>query len=162
MSGFEVSRSIAAPIERVFEAATDLASAPERISGILALEILTDGPVGAGTRFRETRKMFGREATEEMEIQDFEAPHRYSVRAENHGCLYLSEFRFAEEAGGTEVTFLFEAKGLTLLSKIMMFITKPLAKTMIKLVVQDLEDIKRYVESSQEATRLMPGAAGWP
>lgn len=149
MSGFEVSRSIAAPIEAVFAAATDLQSAPERVSGILKLELLTDGPVGAGTRFRETRVMFGREATEEMEIQDFDPPNRYSVRAENHGCLYLSEFRFQEEDSGTLVTFAFEGKGLTTFAKIMMVLTKPLMKTMIKCVVQDLDDIKAYVEGLQ-------------
>ncbi|MCH9648170.1 MAG: SRPBCC family protein [Deltaproteobacteria bacterium] len=146
MSGFEVSRSIAAPIEEVFDAATDLRSAPDRVSGIVELEVLTDGPVGAGTRFREKRIMFGKEATEEMEIQDFDPPNRYSVRAENHGCLYLSEFRFQEENDGTLVTFAFESKGLTTFAKIMLVLTKPLMKTMIKCVVQDLDDIKAYME----------------
>ena len=67
-----VSKQISAPHQAVFEKFTDFAHVAENVRGIERMEILTDGPIGQGTRFRETRIMFNREATEEMEITDWE------------------------------------------------------------------------------------------
>lgn len=50
--------------QAVFEAISDLEHAAERIGAIKEIEMLTDGPVGKGTRWRETRLMFGKECTE--------------------------------------------------------------------------------------------------
>ena len=60
MFGFSVDRHVDAPPEVVFAHASDFRRAPEFITAIAKMEILTSGPVGAGTRFRETRMMFGR------------------------------------------------------------------------------------------------------
>ena len=68
MTSFEVSTVISASPERVFALFTDLAHAPDNIRAIKKLELLTPGPMCMGTRFRETRVMFGKEATEEMEV----------------------------------------------------------------------------------------------
>ena len=62
-------RFVTRPVEDVFAVFTDLHRAAERIRGIERLEVLTDGPVGKGTRFRETRIMFRREATEEHRVR---------------------------------------------------------------------------------------------
>ena len=95
-----ISETIARPIEEVFAAATDFAGSVERIGGIEKVEMLSEGPVGLGTRFRETRTMFGREATEEMEVVEFEPPRRYVLGAESHGSRYRTEIRFAETGDG--------------------------------------------------------------
>ena len=68
MAGFVMTRHVSAPQAMVFEYVTDLRRAPERISGITKMEVLTEGPIRAGTRFKETRMMFKRECTEEMEM----------------------------------------------------------------------------------------------
>jgi hypothetical protein len=41
---------------------------PEIISSIKSIEVLTPGPIRAGTRLREDRIMFGRDLTQELEI----------------------------------------------------------------------------------------------
>ena len=58
MAQFTLKKHIEAPPERVFEVVTDLRGAPERIRGITKMEVLTEGPIGGGTRYRETRIMF--------------------------------------------------------------------------------------------------------
>lgn len=68
MTPIRMSTTIQAPPERAFAAFADFPHAARSVSGIERIEMLTDGPVGAGTRFRETRIMFGREATEEMKV----------------------------------------------------------------------------------------------
>ena len=46
-----VTERIHAPIERVFAVFSDLHGASENIDGIEQLEVLTDGPIGAGHAF---------------------------------------------------------------------------------------------------------------
>lgn len=145
--GVKVSKRIEAPVERVFEAATDLKRAAEAIEGIKQLEVLTEGPIGKGTRFRETRVMFGREATEEMEITSFDPPRGYTVGCENHGCRYVSEFRFEPSADGTDLTMTFDATPLTMTAKVMSVIGGLFERKMAQICEKDLDDLRRSIES---------------
>lgn len=147
MSKLQVTRHINAPPETVFARATDMEHTAEIISGIEKVEILTDGPVGLGTRFRETRIMLGREAVEEMEFIVFEPPHRYVLGAASHGSRYRTEFVFAEKEGGTDMTLHFEGTPLTFFAKIMTFLMKPMMKKMADMCAADLEDLKKAIES---------------
>ena len=85
MAGVTIRQRIEAPRDKVFSMATDIEKWPTYMQGITRTELVGDGPVGLGTRFRETRIMFKREATEEMEITAFEPPKRYAIGCENHG-----------------------------------------------------------------------------
>src|SRR5688500_12459284 len=108
MFGFSVDRHIDAPPDVVFARASDFRRAPETISAIVKMDILTSGPVGAGTRFRETRVLFGREATEEMTVTVFEPPKRYTLDAESHGSRYHTELSFTPDGQGTRLTMTFQ------------------------------------------------------
>ena len=68
------NKQIEAEPEQVFLLFTDIEKFPENLSGIERVELLTAGPVGVGTRFKETRIMFKRETTEEMEVTRFDPP----------------------------------------------------------------------------------------
>src|SRR4030095_6023941 len=68
MANITVSNQVAAPVAAVFERFTDLESSPARVSGIKAIEKQTAGPFGLGTRWVETREVFGMTDTAEMEI----------------------------------------------------------------------------------------------
>jgi hypothetical protein len=96
MQGFSISRRVAAPIERVFAVFTDFSGSPSRIPEIVQIEMLTSGPVGVGTRFRETRKVFREKtATELIEVTVFEPPRRVGMRCTSCGVRYDMEWRFA-------------------------------------------------------------------
>src|SRR5690606_5841260 len=88
---------IQAPPERVFEVFSDIPGTGARLSGISRIEMLSEGPIGKGTRWRETRTMFGKEAVEEMGITEFDPPRGYSVAAENHGAKYLTFYTLIPE-----------------------------------------------------------------
>ncbi|MEM8933857.1 MAG: SRPBCC family protein, partial [Acidobacteriota bacterium] len=107
MAGFSVTRRIDAPVDEVFAVFADFEHAAERIDGIRELDVLTDGPIGAGSRFRETRVMYGKEATEEMEITAFEPDRSYTVECTSHGAHFTSVYTFEPEHGGTNVTLSF-------------------------------------------------------
>ena len=141
-------RHVAAPVERVWELATDLAGAPGVVRGIEAVEVLTPGPFGVGTRWRETRRVFGRSATEEMTVTAVE-PHRsYTTEASGPGVRYVSGFAFAPTAdGGTEVTATFGAEPTTTVSRVLGTLTAPLGRRAIaKALEQDVDDIATAAE----------------
>lgn len=152
MPGITVASHVDAPIERVFEAYIDLPNAPSIVGAIRQVELLTPLPVGVGTRFRETRIMMGREATEEMTIAEFEPPRRFVFTAQSYGMDYTTTFRFAPEGVGTTVTCEFSGQPLSLAAKVMCAVTMPLMKsTLVKCLAQDMEDIRRHVEAASSA-----------
>ena len=144
------SITINAPRERVFEIASDIPRAAERIPDITKVEMLGEGPVGKGTRWRETRVMFGKEHTETLEIADFRVPEFYAVTAHNCGTDYLTTFDFKSNGPeSTTLTFAFQGTPTTFMARVMGAIMAPLLKkTMQKCLRSDLESIKRACEAA--------------
>ncbi len=147
MKPLACSEVIRAPVSRVFHMASDLANAPDWSSQIRRIEMLTNGPPGVGTRFRETRVMFGKEATEEMEITGFQRDREYTLECDSCGCHYTTVLSFREEAGGTRVTMKFGAVAQTLFARVMGFLMAPMMKGMLaRCLKQDLADLKAKCE----------------
>lgn len=143
-----VERPIAAPRDRVWEALTDLHGMPGTLSGVTRVEVLTEGPFQTGTRWIETRKMFGKEATEEMWVTACQAPSRYVVEAESRGAHYVSEFTVREAGPGrTVVRMTFSARpprGVGgLLAKLLGGLGR---RAVAKAVERDLADVAKAVE----------------
>jgi hypothetical protein len=138
---------IGAPIDRVFAIMTNFAHAPNVIQGITKVEVLSAGPVGVGTRFKETRVMFGRDATETMEVTAFDAPRSYTLTALSCGVEFKSAFLFEPDGAGTKVTLSLQGKPRTLLARILSPISRMLMGPMMKkCIVKDMEDVKRAAE----------------
>ena len=148
MPSVEVGTTIAAPPERVFEVATDLANLPQTMSGIDSVEVLSDGPFGEGARWRETRTLYGKQATEEMWVTGFDPPRSYVVEAESHGAHYRTEITFAAEGDGTRVTFVFGARPLSFFARLFSVFGGLMMKSVGKALEQDLGDLKRAAESA--------------
>lgn len=148
MKQLQVSQVVAAPPEAVFRAATDFAGAPGRISAIKRVTMLTDGPARVGTRFEETREMFGREATETMEVTSLEAPRSVVLAALSHGCRYRSQFRFEPEGDGTRVTMTFAAEPRTLFAKVMSVLMAAMARRLVEACSRDLRDLAAHCEGA--------------
>jgi hypothetical protein len=146
-ASFTLKKHVNAPPPVVFARASDFANAPTFITAIKKVEILTPGPVQAGTRFRETRVMFKREASEVMEVTAFAPPTGYTLTAESCGCRYRTEFRFTPSSGGTDVAMTFEGTPLTFIAKVMGFLMKPMIKMCAKETQKDLDDLARACEA---------------
>ncbi|MEM9373721.1 MAG: SRPBCC family protein [Planctomycetota bacterium] len=157
MTTIQATETIDAPIERVFDIASDIPGCAERIAGINRVEVLEEapaasgnnGPVGMGFKWREWRTMFGKEATEDMWITGWSPPHSYQVEARSHGCHYLSDITFADVGDGrTTMTWSFNATPETLLAKVMMKVFAFMNKKLTQCLVDDLADLRRAAESS--------------
>lgn len=137
-----------APADRVYGLAVDLDRWPQTIRAIERVESLTPGPVAVGTRFKETRKMFGREATETMEFVELTPPTSYAVAADACGCRVVSRFRFTPVGDATEVTLEMDASARGFVGKLL----APLAWMMLaassKCVQEDLADLKAAAEAT--------------
>ena len=79
--------TISAPKQAVWKVITALENGAETISGIEQIEILEQPENGlVGLKWRETRTLFGKTATEIMWITDAVDNDFYTTRAESHGC----------------------------------------------------------------------------
>ena len=149
MPSVEVQKTIAAPPDHVFRIATDLENIARTMSGIDSAEVLTDGPFGEGTRWRETRTLYGRQATEEMWVTGFDPPGSYVVEAESHGAHYRTGLTFEPADDGTRVNMVFSARPVSFLARMFWFLVgAAMLKSVQKALAQDLDDLKRVAESA--------------
>ena len=143
-----VSRTVAAPVETVWAVATDLTAAPETLPGVTRVEVLEGEIFGVGTRWRETRTMMGREATEEMVVTAATAPSSYTVEADNHGVHYVSTFAFAPVgADRTEVTMTFAGTPTAPQNPLVKLMGRFGLRMVRKTLEQDLADLARAAEA---------------
>ena len=114
MATFEMTEWLAQAPKDVFQFVTDSANAPKVIPSVVRMEKLTDGPIGVGTRYQETRLIDGKEQTAELEIVAFDSGSRYSVRNEAQGIETIYEYDLHPENDGTRIllTCHVNAKGL--------------------------------------------------
>jgi len=110
MSTVAVTRLIEAPVAVVWRVFTDLTRRREWLSAVTAVEVRTPGPFGAGTVWRETRRMAdGGEVTEEFHVRESVAPERFVVASPGIGADYQMTYSFVpvvagRHRGGTMVT----------------------------------------------------------
>lgn len=149
MARFSVAKYVDAPPSVVFALFTDFEHAPEHVSGISRLEVLTPGPMHIGTRLRETRQTNGHEKTEELEVTAFEPGLHFDLRRRVGATEVRQAFRFIPERTGTQVEVDVESEPLSLAAKLITPITNhTLTGYMRKAIVQDIEDLRRYAEST--------------
>jgi uncharacterized membrane protein len=142
MRDVEVRRHVAAPVERVWAVTTDLGSAPQVVRGIDAVEVLTPGDFGVGTRWRETRTMMGRSATEEMTVTAVEPQRSYTTEAVRPGVRYVSTVAVAPAGDGSELTMTFGARPTSALVRLLAAVTGPLGRRAVaKALEKDMADL---------------------
>lgn len=124
---------IAAPPERVWAGLVDVDRMGEWMKGLVRIERLTEGPLTVGSQFRETRKMWGREAGEVFEVTVFDPPRLLELYVDGkRGSSGCGEYRFRHtltpEGAGTRLTLSGEFGGqkgcMAFLSKLMLGMMK--------------------------------------
>lgn len=145
------SVTVHAPLHEVFERLRDLDQAQQHVQGIESIEVL-HGParMEVGTRWRETRRMWGQDATEEMEVVELVEDSHYVTEAVHEGMRYTSGFRVAPVGTGrgeaTRVTMDFAAEALTRRSRVAAAMMRPMARMVAKECRKDLLDVKTSFE----------------
>jgi carbon monoxide dehydrogenase subunit G len=138
--------------QQVWDVISDFDHVEDRISAITRFEVLTDGPVGVGTRFRETRVMLKREATEEMEITAWDPPNGYATECESCGAQYRTTLACIPDGDGTRVEMTMEARPMSFMAKVMGAVMgRMVMGACRKAFDRDLEDLRAVVEGDPAA-----------
>jgi hypothetical protein len=148
-------RSSASP-DRVWAVASDFAAAAGRIRAITRIEIVTPGPVGSGTRFREWR---GRQMVD-MEVVAWSPPRSYSLRGYAMGTEFTSEIRCVPDEPGTRLEMEIHVRPRTFVAKLLSPLISLMSKVMVKSCSKDLVDIATAAErdARDERSRAVAGA----
>jgi hypothetical protein len=127
---------------------TNIENASNTIGSIQKVEVLEKPEHGlVGFKWRETRTLFGKTATEEMWITDAAKNEFYKTRAESHGFIYICTLSIAAHNGSSSLTMTHDSKPQGLVAKLLSFPMGLVFKgIMKKALLQDLNDIKVAVE----------------
>jgi len=140
--------SIRAPKEAVWKTITDFENGAKRLSTIQKIEILEKPQNGlVGLKWRETRVLFGKSATEVMWITGAVNNQYYETRAENHSAVYTCRMSVEDQQGGTVLSMEFSGEPQTFGAKVMIALMGWMVKGATrKAIRKDLEEIKKVIE----------------
>lgn len=145
MKPIRIIRTIEAPLDVVFQTVSDVRNFSKAVPHITHIEFLTEQQVGAGTRFRETRAMNGREQAVELEVAEYVTDDRVRMISDAGGTIWDSLFTVSPEAGKVTLTMQMDIRPYKLLSKIM----TPLIRSMVvKGVAADMDAVQTYCEAN--------------
>lgn len=150
MAALEVTHDIKADAEAVWSVVTGMDDWVDVIEAIESVERLDDGErFGLGTTWRETRTMFGKKATEEMEVTEFDDGRRYAAAAESHGSKYFSEISVEPADGGCRITMRFRGEPQSTLARVMdATVGRLFIGATRKALARDLADIGAAAEAA--------------
>ncbi|MBH0071950.1 MULTISPECIES: SRPBCC family protein [unclassified Pseudoalteromonas] len=139
------------PKRKVWAAITDIENSANMLSGIIDVKIIEKPPQGlVGLKWLETRKIFGKAASETMWITEAVTNEYYCTRAENGGAVYTTKLSLTAAEPSTCLTMTFsdrsESIWVKMISAVIGFFLKSSMRKMLK---KDLDEIKHYVESKK-------------
>ncbi|MGG3890804.1 SRPBCC family protein [Metabacillus fastidiosus] len=145
---FEVKRTFHVSQKVAYTSLLDLDSTRHWMQGLVGIKRLDEGPMQVGSQWKETRKMFGKEASEHFEVAELYEPDKIVLRCDGtKGTTGKGEYVFtyiiASSGDQSEVTLQGEIKGLTGLTKLY---GKMMAGTFKKACAKDLDALKTYLE----------------
>ncbi|MFE4196639.1 SRPBCC family protein [Paenarthrobacter sp. NPDC056912] len=142
MKGFEFSEHIATSPQEVFKVISNPTEATKFLDNIKESKKLTEGPIAAGSTFRETRIVSGKEASADLLVNAYEPDTHVSISTEAEGIKVAYDYRLSPEDGGTRLKWVceLESNGLR---KMML----PMVAAIMKKEDGDhLQKLKAYLE----------------
>lgn len=134
------------PRTHVWEFITDPSNASRWMPNLTSIEVITEGPLGVGSKYRETRRFKGRDNTSEIEVTAWEPPIVYAAGTPYAGAFFEYRYQLSSPTEtSTHLELIATARARTILGKLA---AVPLIKAMEKADGEHLEAIKRAVEGA--------------
>lgn len=146
MANVVVTEKISAPVEKVFQAFTDLEHGSERVSGIKEIDVMTTHGFSLGCRWREFREVLGRLDEAEMEVTAFEKNRSYTITHHKAGVRIDTSFTFEAVDGGTKVSIEFGLNPQGLPPGLLSPIEWAMKGRVREVLHRDLSDLKTSIE----------------
>ena len=149
---FTLHRTLPAPPARVFAALAEPDGLRAWMPNLVRIEPVGGVASGVGARFRETRRMFGREASEEFQVTAHEPPSRLGLRVDGSqgssgSGVYDFEYRLAP-AGEGETRLELDAS-ITGTSRVMRWLGWLLGGMYRKMIDKDLDALARHLAADR-------------
>ncbi len=143
----EASITINASKAAVWAATTDVERFAELLSGVQKIEIIERPAAGlVGLKWKETRMLFGKEATVEKWITEAQESAFYATRAEQDGFVFITTNRVSGTDGAVTLTGTHETRPQGFSAKVKALPMVFFKGVIKKAITQDLKDIKVAVE----------------
>ena len=132
------------PPAAVFEYLTDPANLPQWQSGVTEARLVSDGPMGVGSRMTDVRSMLGRKMESTVEVTEYEPPKLFSLKSITGPVQFQVRHTLEPSDGGTKLTFAGQGEpgGFFKLAE------PVVARTVERRFKADLETLKDMLESS--------------
>ncbi len=145
MQSFENTVTIQRPADEIFAFLADFENIPKWNYAIEDTSKVSAGPVGVGTRYRQTRSVPSR-STEEFEVTAFEPVRRLAIHGQIGPFQADISYELEAEAGATRLVNHVDLAP----SRAMLGLVAPLAAPRIKTAVaQNLGKLKQALEGAR-------------
>jgi carbon monoxide dehydrogenase subunit G len=143
----QITHTLPAPPERAFQGLTNLENADAWMPDLIRIERLDDAASGVGSRWRETRKLYGKESTEELEVTAFEPPSRFGLRIDGSrgssgSGIYTFDYNLSPDGGGTRVVLDASISGV---SRVREWLVRLFSGMYRKMMAKDLEALAEHL-----------------
>ncbi len=115
MKRVERTARINAPPEAVFAYVTDLDNLPEWMTGVVSVEMTSDGRAELGATARVIRELMGQRVEAPLTITAYDPPRRLAIDSEVSGVRASADLVLSADGAGTLLAFAMEirASGMT-------------------------------------------------
>ncbi len=146
---FNVESHFSAPPQEVFEALTSVNSFIDWMPNLKEVKVLSEGDIGEGTVYEETRRMFFRDATERFRISKYEPPDTLELTVDgSEGSSGSGQYTFFyrleenEDNSGTSMSMRGEITGL---NKVMEFMGRLGVRFMVRAIRKDYHALASHL-----------------
>lgn len=143
-SAIRLSQRVDAPVADVWAVLTDIEGTVEVLSGVTKVERTGGTGFDVGTRWRETRKLLGKEDTMEMWVSEVDPLARTVIKSTARGADFTTTFVLTPDGAGTELAMTFGAVSgpSGAFEKVIATVTARIGAAITrKMMTQDLRDI---------------------
>ena len=110
----ELTKILAADPSAAFAVVADVGRWPQIVRSMRSVEVLTPGPLRAGSRLGVDRVLFGRDGAHDLEVATIEPPHRLCFLVSHPDLHYeLDHLIDAVHGGGSRLALIFRTRPAT-------------------------------------------------
>ena len=147
---------IDAPADAVWAVVADVTGQPRWMTDLKAVEALSSGPIGVGSRYRGRVRILGITVDDPVEITEFDPPRRFAIRHDGRftgsGIIDLEP---VGDGSRTRVTW-----NETLVPPVLPHLGAAIGAPILSAVFQaDLDRLKVLVEDGEAALAALTGSA---
>ena len=139
MARFSHTIEVSQPPEAVFPWLLEADRVPRWTGHLEAYEQLTGGPVGRGSRMRETIELSGTRVSFVLEVVSYDPPRAAEARFDTNGVQVVNVYALEPAGAGTRVTQSLDAKPTSFGARMLIPVVRPRLE---RKLTEDLERLR--------------------